>query len=138
VTRWTVALVTVAAALVAAGCAPAERASEQGPAEPTYTPPAAPASPATPASAQAAPGEPTAPAGPAAAGKASANQGSEEEIFAALSKAGVPNPAQWTQEVIEYRPYPANDPNLPKLRAQLAKYNPAPGVVDKIVSALTP
>jgi hypothetical protein len=68
----------------------------------------------------------------------SANTASEEQIFSALTKAGVPNPTRWTQEVIQDRPYPANDPNLGKLRQNLAKYNPGPGIVDKIVSALTP
>ncbi|HWC81232.1 MAG TPA: hypothetical protein VG756_14860 [Pseudonocardiaceae bacterium] len=68
----------------------------------------------------------------------SANTASEEQIFSALTKAGLSDPKRWTDEVIEYRPYPANDPNLGKLRQNLAKYNPGPGIVDKIVSALTP
>jgi hypothetical protein len=143
-TRGALVVVAVGAALLSAGCSPAERASEKSPAEPTYSaPPAPPASAAPGAPPAAAPAGGTgggAPAGaPAPAGaKVSANNASEEEIFAALSRAGVPNPAQWTDEVIEYRPYPPNDPNLGKLRQNLAKYNPAPGVVDKIVSALSP
>ncbi len=39
---------------------------------------------------------------------------------------------------MEYRPYPADDPNLTKLRDNLAKYNPGQETTDKIVSALTP
>ena len=35
-------------------------------------------------------------------------------------------------------PYPADDPDLTKLRENLAKYNPGEETVDKIVSALTP
>ena len=70
--------------------------------------------------------------------KVSANTGTSAEIQAALQANGVPNPANWTREVIEYRPYPADDANLTKLRQNLAKYNPGPGVVDAIVTALKP
>ncbi len=70
--------------------------------------------------------------------KVSANTASSAEIQAALLANGVPNPANWTREVIEYRPYPADDANLTKLRQNLAKYNPGPGVVDAIVTALKP
>jgi phage-related minor tail protein len=68
--------------------------------------------------------------------KVSANEASEAELVAALTAAGVDNPDKWAEEVQEYRPYPADDPNFTKLRDELAKYNPGPGVVDKIVSAL--
>ena len=47
------------------------------------------------------------------------------------------NPGRWAEEVVEYRPYPADDPNLAKLRDNLAKYNPGQETTDKIVSALT-
>jgi len=67
----------------------------------------------------------------------SANTASEEEITAALGRAGVSNPGRWAEEVVEYRPYPADDPNLTKLRDNLAKYNPGQETTDKIVSALT-
>lgn len=70
--------------------------------------------------------------------KVSANTASDSEIEAALSAAGVPNAARWAHEVVEYRPYPADDPDLKKLRDNLAKYNPGEETVDKIVSALTP
>jgi hypothetical protein len=70
--------------------------------------------------------------------KVSANTASEQEITAALASAGVSNPGRWTEEVVEYRPYPADDPNLTKLRTNLAKYNPGQETVDKIVSALQP
>jgi hypothetical protein len=70
--------------------------------------------------------------------KVSANTASEEEITAALTAAGVTNPGRWAEEVVEYRPYPADDPNLGKLRDNLAKYNPGQETVDKIVSALQP
>jgi ABC-type glycerol-3-phosphate transport system substrate-binding protein len=72
-----------------------------------------------------------------AAEKVSANTASENEIAAALSAAGVSNAERWAHEVVEYRPYPADDPNLAKLRENLAKYNPGQETTDKIVSALT-
>ena len=70
--------------------------------------------------------------------KVSANTASEDEIAAALKSAGVSNPDRWADEVVEYRPYPADDPDLGKLRQNLAKYNPGQETTDKIVSALTP
>lgn len=87
-------------------------------------------------------GPATAPSGaPAAAvpaGKVSANAASEADLVAAFEAAGVPNAENWAEEVEEYRPYPADDPNFAKLRGELAKHNPGPGVVDKIVSVLAP
>ena len=68
--------------------------------------------------------------------KVSANEASEEELVAAFTAAGVQDPDEWAEEVEQYRPYPTDDPNFTKLREELAKYNPGPGVVDKIVSAL--
>jgi hypothetical protein len=118
--------------LALAGCSSGESASTATPTT-TYAGPAIGA-PASPAPASAAPTS-----GAVAPGnKVSANTASEEQIFSALTKAGLSDPKRWTDEVIEYRPYPANDPNLGKLRQNLAKYNPGPGIVDKIVSALTP
>jgi hypothetical protein len=70
--------------------------------------------------------------------KVSANTASESDIASALSTAGVSNAERWAKEVVEYRPYPAEDPNMTKLRDNLAKYNPGQETVDKIVSALTP
>jgi hypothetical protein len=83
-------------------------------------------------------GSPSPGTGQPAAGKVSANTASEEQIEAALRDAGVSNPARWAEEVVEYRPYPSDDPNLTKLRDNLAKYNPGQETIDKIVSALTP
>jgi hypothetical protein len=110
----------------------------------TSTAGAPPASPAASASAD----EPTADDSdataddsddtPAAGAKVSANTASEDEISDALEQAGVSNPGRWAEEVVEYRPYPPDDPNLTKLRDNLAKYNPGQTTVDKIVSALTP
>lgn len=95
------------------------------------------ASPGTVSSGTVSPG--TASSGTAAtAGRVSANTADEGQIAAALKGAGVSNPERWAREVMEYRPYAADDPDLKSLRQNLAKYNPGQETVDKIVSALTP
>ena len=70
------------------------------------------------------------------AGKVSANNASEAELEEAFAAAGIENAEQWAHEVEEYRPYPADDPEFTKLRGDLAKYNPGPGVLDAIVAVL--
>jgi hypothetical protein len=75
---------------------------------------------------------------PSSSAKVSANDASAAEITVALTAAGVENGDAWADEVMEYRPYPADDPNLTKLREELAKYNPPAGLIDQIVSALEP
>ena len=94
-------------------------------------------SPSPAASATTAGAAPTTTSASGSVTKASANTASQAEIVAALESAGVANADRWAREVEEYRPY-ADDPNLPHLRDELAKYNPGDGVVDDIVSALTP
>ena len=69
--------------------------------------------------------------------KVSANNATNAQLTAAFTAAGIPNPSAWAREVQEYRPYDASDANMTKLRQNLAKYNPAPGVVDKIVATLS-
>jgi hypothetical protein len=81
---------------------------------------------------------PSGTAAPSSGTKVSANTASEDDIAAALTSAGVTNPERWAEEVVEYRPYPTDDPNLTKLRTELAKYNPGQETIDKIVSTLTP
>lgn len=76
--------------------------------------------------------------GQATGAKVSANTASEDEIAAALERAGVSNAERWAEEVVEYRPYPADDPDLTRLRENLAKYNPGEETTNKIVSALAP
>jgi hypothetical protein len=66
-----------------------------------------------------------------------ANTASVDQLQAALQAAGVPNADRWAREVDEYRPYPTDDPTFAKLRQNLAKYNPSPDVVEKIISALS-
>lgn len=71
-------------------------------------------------------------------GPVSANSASEEQLAAAFAAAGVQNAEKWADEVVEYRPYPADDASFAKLRGELAKYNPAPDQLEKIVGALVP
>jgi hypothetical protein len=73
-----------------------------------------------------------------AAGKVSANDASQAELIAALTAAGVLNAERWTQEVLEYRPYPFDDATLQKLQDNLAKYNPDPSTLQAILGALEP
>jgi hypothetical protein len=102
--------------------------------------------PSTGPTSSAAPTTSTAPTTSASAGasatssvqKVSANTASESEIAAALQAAGVPNAPKWAKEVVEYRPYDTNDPNLTKLRQSLVKYNPGEDTINKIVGALKP
>jgi DNA uptake protein ComE-like DNA-binding protein len=123
----------VAATLAGAGLALALTACGGGEsaAPASSAAPAPAASPSAPAPAPAATAAPT-------VDKVSANTASEEELAQRFEQAGIPNAERWADEVVEYRPYPADDPNFASLRAELAKYNPAPGVVDQIVAVLQP
>jgi hypothetical protein len=69
--------------------------------------------------------------------KVNANAASSAEIQKALEDAGVPNAARWTKEVLEYRPYPSDDPTLATLKKELQKYNPSADTLAKILGALT-
>lgn len=69
--------------------------------------------------------------------KVNANTATVAELQAAFEAAGIANAARWAREVEEYRPYPTNDPTFAKLRGELAKYNPGPGVVDQIIAVLS-
>ncbi len=66
----------------------------------------------------------------------SANNASISELAAAFEAAGIRSASRWAREVDEYRPYSVDDADYAKLRGELAKYNPAPGVVDQIISLL--
>ena len=100
----------------------------------------APASSAAPTatSAPAAGSAASASAAPTGGQKVSANSASEDELTQRFEQAGISNAEKWADEVSEYRPYPADDPNFTTLRQELAKYNPGPGVVDQIVAVLQP
>ena len=73
----------------------------------------------------------------ASTAKVSANTASVDDLQQAFEAAGIPSAARWAREVDEYRPYDTADPSMAKLRSELAKYNPAPGVVDQIVAHLS-
>ncbi len=66
----------------------------------------------------------------------SANDASISELAAAFESAGISNAQRWAREADEYRPYSVDDTGYTKLRGELAKYNPASGVVDAIVARL--
>ena len=68
--------------------------------------------------------------------KVSANNASRADLQAAFEHAKISNAGKWAREVEEYRPYPEDDPDYRKLRNELAKYNPTPGVVDRIIAQL--
>jgi hypothetical protein len=120
-------LTAVAALLVVGACTSGSAAT------PSTTATSTPAGSVAPASSTA-----PDPSSATAVGKVSANTASQSEIAAALAAAGVPNADRWAREVTEYRPYPANDPTLQVLQDNLAKYNPDPGTLAGILSALQP
>ena len=105
---------------------------------------AATAEPIDPAPAESAPADtpvpeapaPTAEPEPASAARLSANDASIAELTAAFEAANISNARRWAREVDEYRPYDVDDTDYAKLRGELAKYNPAPGVVDAIIAEL--
>jgi hypothetical protein len=121
--------VTLAGAVVLAGCSSSAT---------TSSPTAAAAPPATTVSSTSAVAvaSPVAAASPASVSKVNANTASVAELQRAFETAGISNAARWAREVEEYRPYPTDDPSFAKLRRELAKYNPGPGVVDQIIAAL--
>jgi hypothetical protein len=125
----------IAALVLLGGCSQSKDSAT------TASPVANPPSTAASATTAPAPGATPTTAAPsttvAATAKASVNNASRAELQAAFEAAGIPSAAQWAREVEEYRPYPTDDPDLAKLRGELAKYNPGPGVVDQIVAALT-
>jgi len=80
---------------------------------------------------------PTAATTAATGARATTTAATKAELTAAFQAAGIPTPDRWAQEVTEYRPYPTDDPTFAKLRSNLAKYNPAPEVVNQIIATLS-
>src|SRR5213082_1527028 len=105
--------VALAGTVTLSACGSASGPSPTAAAAPTLAPTARSSAPS---------GSPAASA--ASAQKVNANTASQDEIQRALQAAGVPNSARWAGEVVEYRPYPTDDPSFAKLRRELAKYNP--------------
>lgn len=68
--------------------------------------------------------------------RVSANNASRADLQAVFENAQISNAGKWAREVEEYRPYPEDDGDYTKLRGELAKYNPTPGVVDQIIAQL--
>lgn len=132
------AAVAVGLALVACGGA---STATVAPALATATKPAAstPTSTVAPSAAASPAASPAGSAGGSATTvkKVNANTATVAELTAAFEAAGIANASRWAREVEEYRPYPTNDPTFAKLRGELAKYNPGPGVVDQIIAVLT-
>ena len=120
-------LATLGCLLISA-CGAAAGASSAASTAVTQAPPAATSATATTPS----PGSAS-----VATQKVNANTGSQAELQAAFTAAGISNAARWAGEVVEYRPYPTEDPTFAKLRAELAKYNPGQTTVDQIVATLT-
>lgn len=83
-------------------------------------------------------GDAATPAASVPAGKVSANNASEEELVAALEGAGVEDAAEWADEIVEYRPYADAAALEETLTEELAKYNPTPETIEKILSVLVP
>uniref|UniRef100_UPI003F499116 hypothetical protein n=1 Tax=Pseudonocardia sp. CA-138482 TaxID=3240023 RepID=UPI003F499116 len=79
------------------------------------------------------PGSPVSPTG-----TVSANTATGDQLVAAFTAHGVPDPQRWAAEVDEYRPYPMDDPTLDKLQDNLAKYHPSPETLAGILASLTP
>jgi hypothetical protein len=128
-----VAGVVAAGALLAVGCGSSTTTSTATSAAPTTGAPVTTAASTGTGSAGGTSG------GTAAKGaKVSANTASTAEITAALTAAGVTNAARWTKEIEEYRPYAADDPTMASLRKNLAKYNPSPDQLEKIIGVLQP
>jgi competence protein ComEA len=67
--------------------------------------------------------------------KVNANTASVDQLQGAFEAAGISNADRWAREVAEYRPYQA-DPTWAQLRQELAKYNIAPDVLEKIIAVL--
>ncbi len=132
VSRVTVACSAVLIALASTACGGSAPTPDAG--TPAARAPARGRSTSAPTGDAGSTGAATAPSGTAV----SANTASVDEIAAALESAGVSNAERWAEEVVEYRPYPPDDPDLTKLRDNLAKYNPGEETTDLIVSALTP
>lgn len=135
--RAALGLVATAATLFAAACADSTASTTPATSAPSQAATAA-ATPNATTVAAAPSGTSAAPvASSTPARKVSANSASRAELQAAFQAAGISNPANWAREVEEYRPYPTNDPTFAKLRQNLAKYNPGPGVVDGIIATLS-
>jgi len=53
-----------------------------------------------------------------------------------LQAAGVTRARTWAARIERHRPYPTSDTAFAMLRKQLAKYDPAPATMHRILAAL--
>jgi hypothetical protein len=82
---------------------------------------------------------PSAAPGPAgAAARTSIAESSVQDLAATLRANNVDDPERWARVIAQSRPYPADDPNLGKLRQVLAQNQADPPTIDRITNALTP
>jgi hypothetical protein len=73
-----------------------------------------------------------------ATGTVSANSATGDQLVAAFTAHGVPDPMRWAAEVDEYRPYPTDDPAMAKLRAALIKEHADDATLTAIFASITP
>ena len=59
------------------------------------------------------------------------------DVVTAFELNDIPEAGRWAREVVAYRPYDVADPTLARLRQQLVRQKPPPGVVDQIVASLS-
>jgi hypothetical protein len=71
------------------------------------------------------------------AARTSIAESSVQDMAATLRANNVDDPERWAR-VSQNRPYPADDPNLGKLRQVLAQSRADPPTIDRITNALTP
>jgi hypothetical protein len=77
--------------------------------------------------------------GPAgAAARTSIAESSVQDMAATFRANNVDDPERWARVIAQNRPYPADDPNLGKLRQVLAQSQADPPTIDRITNALTP
>lgn len=73
-----------------------------------------------------------------ASNKQSINDASVQDITAALRTNQVHDPEMWAKVVMQYRPYPNDDPHLGKLRQAMADNHADPQTIDQITAVLQP
>jgi hypothetical protein len=82
---------------------------------------------------------PSAAPGPAGeTARSSIAESSVQDLAATLRANNVDDPERWARVIAQSGPYPANDPNLGKLRQVLAQNQADPPTIDRITNALKP
>jgi hypothetical protein len=82
---------------------------------------------------------PSAAQGPAGNGqRTSIATASIQDLSASLRANGVNDPEHWSKVIVQFRPYPANDAGMAKLKTVLGRYQADPDTTGKITNALIP